>query len=669
MRSDSPHSKRRRSVVAKTLFWCVAIFLFVLPWQACGPTLVPLEGGLDGLRRGPGTGGSGNGDVYTGMRSLKTLARSVYRPGENVLPGASDEYHRFVRGQQCSANPTGPEHAGLIRYLTGEWRLQPNACSATESTISGITIHSYSPEVLSWQDKIYGLSERRDDLFTSAYPLAWCRSSSSPHEGLSVVIAEKIIDATPAGDGALSLSFPSDLTGLPRGVSFARNDSQPTATYVDSRGLIATAAVGAPRLDHDPVSGDALGLLIEEARINYAVQSAALDTWTRTGGTTIAPDAVVSPDGKTTAENVTLASSSAALTHSLPSVSSPSPFTFSIFVRASSGTITLDYENATVLASATYDLGAKKVASIDGSAEAVLQRYQGQWARLVLTFSHLGGPGAKVRMRSASSRTFPAWGAQIENGAYATSYIPTLTAPVERKADSLVANDLKMFENGIGALFVRFLPLDGQTRGTVFDAKDANGRTLSAQVESGQLKLISRQAGASSSVELGSIRGYSDVRVAVATANQTATAAVSGALRTYRAPLATASQAFTSLTIGRDSAGGSTLSGHLRRITQWNHELAYGTLVHESGYGKLPLQGQISLGDATATERRQVFNFQVDRSRPADLAFVSPDYDFDLRVTRAATTATSGTATIEVAIDDVLYRDELTCTLEPGNIN
>jgi hypothetical protein len=46
-----------------------------------------------------------------------------------------------------------------------------------------------------------------------------------------------------------------------------------TGTYVDSDGLIKTAAVDEPRFDRDPVTGESLGLLIEEERTNLVTNS------------------------------------------------------------------------------------------------------------------------------------------------------------------------------------------------------------------------------------------------------------------------------------------------------------------------------------------------------------------------------------------------------------
>lgn len=53
-------------------------------------------------------------------------------------------------------------------------------------------------------------------------------------------------------------------------------------TYVDDNGVIQSAAVDTPRFDHDPATGESLGLLIEEARTNLLLNSATLSTQSAT---------------------------------------------------------------------------------------------------------------------------------------------------------------------------------------------------------------------------------------------------------------------------------------------------------------------------------------------------------------------------------------------------
>jgi len=77
-------------------------------------------------------------------------------------------------------------------------------------------------------------------------------------------------------------------------VEFTRSS---VGTYVGSDGLIKTAVDDEARFDHDPVTGESLGLLIEESRTNLqypSIPSAAVSS-------TVTTNAAVSPDGTTTA--------------------------------------------------------------------------------------------------------------------------------------------------------------------------------------------------------------------------------------------------------------------------------------------------------------------------------------------------------------------------------
>jgi hypothetical protein len=55
-----------------------------------------------------------------------------------------------------------------------------------------------------------------------------------------------------------------------------------TGTYVDSDGVIRSAANDVPRFNHNPLTGECLGLLVEEQRQNLLLNSATLSTQTVT---------------------------------------------------------------------------------------------------------------------------------------------------------------------------------------------------------------------------------------------------------------------------------------------------------------------------------------------------------------------------------------------------
>ena len=102
----------------------------------------------------------------------------------------------------------------------------------------------------------------------------------------------------------LNLNFARTKVLDPR-ITFTRAS---TATFVGADGLIKTAASGAARFDHNPATGESLGLLVEEARTNMAypsiVPSATTGRWI-IDGLIVTSSAGSAPDGTTTALLIT----------------------------------------------------------------------------------------------------------------------------------------------------------------------------------------------------------------------------------------------------------------------------------------------------------------------------------------------------------------------------
>ena len=72
-------------------------------------------------------------------------------------------------------------------------------------------------------------------------------------------------DDYPTIEPSLKLDFANARALDPR-ITFTRES---VATYVGSNGLIETVGNNEPRFDHDPTTGESLGLLIEESRTNF----------------------------------------------------------------------------------------------------------------------------------------------------------------------------------------------------------------------------------------------------------------------------------------------------------------------------------------------------------------------------------------------------------------
>jgi hypothetical protein len=265
------------------------------------------------------------------------------------------------------------------------------------------------------------------------------------------------------------------LTGtLDPSITFTRADA--TATRINSSGLIESVAADTPRFDSAPVTLTPRGLLIEEPRTNLIVYSQELDNaaWVKTGlnttGTPPYVNVAVSPDGTQNADKVIEAAVSS--THSVrasATLSATTTYTYSFFAKAGERTSVLVTRlNSAVIPSFshTYNL-ANGTASGGGQ----IQNYGNGWYRCIGTFTTTGSgvAGYFVNLLSGSSSTYLGdgtsgafvWGAQLEAGAFATSYIPTTTTALTRNADLATitgSNFSDWWQAGRGGATVTALP-------------------------------------------------------------------------------------------------------------------------------------------------------------------------------------------------------------------
>lgn len=195
-----------------------------------------------------------------------------------------------------------------------------------------------------------------------------------------------------------------------------------TATFIDSAGVLQTAATDAPRFDHNPTTGESLGLLVEEQRTNLVTNSATFQPSSAGTPASYTVDQVA-PDGTTTASRQTATSPRTFLDYT---GIANAQYTFSVYAKVASGTATISL----VLKNATGDT------VITAGSNVTLTT---AWQRLTITGTTNGATtGARVEvlgpvLGAPAGTVF--WGAQLEAGAFATSYIPTTAAAATRSAD------------------------------------------------------------------------------------------------------------------------------------------------------------------------------------------------------------------------------------------
>ena len=230
-----------------------------------------------------------------------------------------------------------------------------------------------------------------------------------------------------------------------------------------------------PRLDYS--NGTCPSLLVEPQRTNLALYSSSFDSvfWDKSSGT-ITTNATTAPDGNTTAELFT-ANGTFNNHDFFQGFTGGSSTTSTIYVKKNTAQfvyISLNYQSSGVnWATGIYDLDNLTTATFQSGGVtnqvATISDEGNGWRRITLSVSTANTAlfcmygvadsmspslSARGRVENSSSASFYAWGAQLEAGSYATSYIPTTSASVTRNADVIS-------KTGISSLI-------GQTEGTIF---------------------------------------------------------------------------------------------------------------------------------------------------------------------------------------------------------
>ena len=230
-----------------------------------------------------------------------------------------------------------------------------------------------------------------------------------------------------------------------------------------------SAAVYGPRFDYDPVTLAAKGLLIEEQRTNVATYSEAFDNaaWTK-GNSSISANAVTAPDGTTTADKLVEDTATTGHVAYQSFVGSAASYTASVFVKsAGRSLIAIRFDDASTLSTSYFDLSTGTVAASGTGATCSITPMGNGWYRCsvtrtltVATYYFLLSPALTTSSNSYTgdgSSGLYLWGAQIEAGAFATSYIPTVASTVTRSADVVSVNTLSPWFNAVeGTLFAQF---------------------------------------------------------------------------------------------------------------------------------------------------------------------------------------------------------------------
>jgi hypothetical protein len=422
---------------------------------------------------------------------------------------------------------------------------------------------------------------------------------------------------TAVGDGwyrcTVTCTFNSAITGLQGPAVFHDGYTTSTSTnsyFVWGAQLEQSSTVGeyiptistinsAPRFDHNPTTGESLGLLVEEQRTNLVTYSEQLDDviWGPVAGTVTA-NAETSPANTLTADKLiaTNGGPQGQLAQGV-TITSGATVTGSVYAKAGGfdrvELVLLASNNTTPYGRSTFNpnTGVITTAAFTSNggtnASSAVQALTNGWYRFSVTVTYPAVTSAGVRFAVFNSDSANGdgvkgvflWGAQLEAGAFPTSYIPTTTAAATRSADvaSITGSAFSSWYNATeGTIYHQGAT---PTAANFFSIDDAttNNRITSFMTSATAPAFFVATGGAtqanisSSAITAGSTfaqaNSYKANDFVIVTNGGTVSTDISGSVPTVN-----------KMVIGANIGGAAVVNGTIRRLTYWPTRLPNSTL-------------------------------------------------------------------------------------------
>jgi hypothetical protein len=359
------------------------------------------------------------------------------------------------------------------------------------------------------------------------------------------------------------------------------------STYVAT----TTAAYYGPRFDYDPVTLAAKGLLIEEQRTNLLTYSAQFDNaaWTKSNSTVTA-NAATSPDGTATADAlIETTATGTHVTYQVFTFVAATAYTYSAYVKAN-GRTKFDFASLSGFSpGASFDLTAVTATPLGATSAATITAVGNGWYFCTATRTSAGGSDqAQIRLvDAAGASTYTGngtsgiflWGAQLEAGSFATSYIPTVASQVTRSADvaSMTGTNFSSWYNQTQGTFVmNFTPDEGLTSGVnrVLAVSQAGAAARVIDVSFLGTNWVNFNGTNTTIIGAASVTSTPQ-RIATAYASANYGYTINGG--TVATDASALVNSPTQMAIG-NTVGVNQLNGHIRQIAYYNTRLPNATL-------------------------------------------------------------------------------------------
>ncbi|MDA9272115.1 hypothetical protein N9Q05_01860 [bacterium] len=268
------------------------------------------------------------------------------------------------------------------------------------------------------------------------------------------------------------------------------------ATRINEDGFIETVASGDSRLDYPLIDGVVNGcpsVLLEPQRTNLVTYSEDFSNayWTKTGASVVS-DAAISPDGSLNADK--LVEDTTTGNHNISRTGGFFPIgthTLSFYAKKGENNYIL-FGNSSANDLASFDLNTGSIFSTDVDLDnSSIESFPNGWYRCSITITRITAANFGLYMsKDGSTRSYAGdgtsgvyiYGAQLEEGSYPTSYIPTNGTAVTRLAETANgAGDASTFNDSEGVFMVEISALanDGKNRDiSITDGTSSNVVTI-----------------------------------------------------------------------------------------------------------------------------------------------------------------------------------------------
>jgi hypothetical protein len=191
-----------------------------------------------------------------------------------------------------------------------------------------------------------------------------------------------------------------------------------------------------PRFDYDPITLVCKGLLIEEARTNLLLRSEEFNDgyWSKANAT-VTSNSIVAPDNNTTADTVTSTGSGGRVQRAF-TVATSTAYTLSLFAKKNTfATANINVFDGSTDRGIVFNFDTETFTSISAGVTATAEKRLNGWFRFSVAYPSFATTSISIQFLVGNLTSTYFWGAQLEAGAFATSYIPTVASTVTRNAD------------------------------------------------------------------------------------------------------------------------------------------------------------------------------------------------------------------------------------------